>query len=657
MQNSNMTNSLSNARSPYLKQHAENPVAWEEWSSEILQLAKAQNKLVLVSIGYSSCHWCHVMEQECFSQQDTADIMNAHFICIKIDREERPDLDRFYMDAALQLNGNGGWPLNCICLPDGRPVFAGTYFPKAKWEELLLQIAAFYRQNPDKTESYAEALSPKQTHLPTQHIPNSEQINQALQNWSQHFDTTLGGYRWAPKFPLPSHWKLFMDAGFMYSIPEFSNHTLHTLLCMRAGGIYDHAGNGFSRYSTDSYWRIPHFEKMLYDNAQLASIYAYAAAYFENPILKDTAHGCCQFLLDEMQSPEGLFYAAIDADTNHEEGAFFTWTFDEIHSISEHLPPNFIQQFHIQPEGNFEHGKNVLYVDVEEAASLIKPETQIALKSLNQIRNKRQKPFQDNKCITAWNALTIDALATCGRVLHEPTYLDAAEKAANWYINQWKSHKRLFRICQLGEEYGEAFCDDYAWLTHALFVLFQHTGNEMYAMYFQQLLDESIRLFYDENNSIFQYTSTPESFVIRPETEDDVIPSSNAALLRCLRMAYYLFGEETYETKYQAVLSSQTGRIMKQPFSHSYWFQSMLFHEKGFTHVIAGNRLSMEVLQKHAVKAAPGILFWEAKSDSGLPFLKNKFILENRLVFYICRHTTCSLPIESEEALLEALQK
>jgi uncharacterized protein len=371
------TNHLISESSPYLLQHAHNPVNWYPWSKEALTRAREENKLILVSIGYAACHWCHVMERESFENEIVAQIMNKHFVCIKVDREERPDIDQVYMEAVQLLTGHGGWPLNCFALPDGRPIYGGTYFSRENWVNVLSSLEKLYRTQPDGLEQQAEDI--KNGMVSNELFPEVKQAEtykpaelQLLYNsWKNDFDTVNGGENKAPKFPMPDNCEFLLMYAHYSGNNEALDHVVLTLDRMASGGIYDHIGGGFSRYSTDMYWKVPHFEKMLYDNAQLVSLYSAAYQKTRIPRFQQVVEETLDFIRRELTSPEGGFYSSLDADSEGEEGRYYVWTKKEIDSILNDDSELFCNYFNVIQQGNWEHGKNILYntSKVEEFAS------------------------------------------------------------------------------------------------------------------------------------------------------------------------------------------------------------------------------------------------------------------------------------------------
>ncbi|HKZ36763.1 MAG TPA: thioredoxin domain-containing protein, partial [Chryseolinea sp.] len=417
------SNRLANASSPYLKEHADNPVDWYEWGPEALKKAKDENKPLIISIGYSSCHWCHVMERESFMDTAVARVMNQNFVSIKIDREERPDIDQIYMNAAQLLSGNGGWPLNAFALPDGKPFYAATYFPKDQWLTLLQQIKSAFNNEHNNVVNQAESLtqaiqsSMDMTNASKPSVSDPEAYSNIFLNWQSSIDFKLGGLVGAPKFPLPTVWEFLLQYHHFTGDKTALQAVNTTLYAMLKGGIYDHLGGGFARYTTDEHWRIPHFEKMLYDNGQLVSLYAHAYQVTQDSVYQDIVRKTLEFISREMTSPQGAFYSSINADSEGEEGKYYVWTKKEIqHVVDSGSARLFAAFYNVSDTGNWENGKNILYrkITIEEAAKRNRMSaTQYLLKleaaqaTLLKIREQRIHPSTDKKILTAWNAIML----------------------------------------------------------------------------------------------------------------------------------------------------------------------------------------------------------------------------------------------------------
>jgi uncharacterized protein YyaL (SSP411 family) len=486
------TNSLVHETSPYLLQHAHNPVDWKAWNDQALGEAKAHDKLLLISIGYAACHWCHVMEHESFEDEAVAKIMNTHFVNIKVDREERPDIDQIYMDACQLMNGNGGWPLNAIALPDGRPIFAGTYFKKEDWKKLLIYFGDIY---PIKKEELEERANQIQQGVQSFDLVElnlgepdfkKEDLDEIWENWKSKIDYNAGGRIGAPKFPMPSNWEFLLKYTFFTKEKEAKRAVVSTLDNMMMGGIYDHIGGGFARYAVDGIWKVPHFEKMLYDNGQLVSLYAQACAHFNNPEYKTVVEETLTWLEREMTDPSGGFYASLDADSEGVEGKFYVWDEDEIDEILANDAAILKKYWSIESGGNWEEG-NILYAkklipdfciehNLEERSFI--QTLNVAKAKLLKARNQRIKPGLDDKILTSWNALMLKGLIDAYRYLENENYLNLALKNAHFIIeNQLKNDGRLYRNYKNGTSSINGFLDDYSFTIEAFIALYEVTGD------------------------------------------------------------------------------------------------------------------------------------------------------------------------------------
>ncbi len=449
------TNDLITESSPYLLQHAHNPVEWHAWNEQTLALAKKENKLLLISVGYTACHWCHVMEHECFEDTIVAKLMNKYFINVKVDREERPDIDQVYMNAVQLLTGRGGWPLNCIALPDGRPIWGGTYFPKKTWMDALKQLGKLYDEQPEKAEEYAADLAKgirKSDVIPLNTEPanfTKSGMDEVIKNWLPRMDFTNGGNTGSPKFPMPNSIGLLLRQAVQANDSSILEYVNTTLTQMAYGGIYDQIGGGFARYSVDDHWHIPHFEKMLYDNAQMVSLYSTAYQVTKNPLYKKVVEETTAFVERELYQVDGVFYSSLDADSKDEEGvpeegAFYVWNKEELKSILKEDFKLFSSYYNVNSYGAWEHGNYNLirtksqqeFCDTEHI-SLDELQQKIALwqKTLLEKRVKRHRPQLDDKSLCSWNALMLKGYVDAYAVFNDPHYLEVALKNAEFIVN------------------------------------------------------------------------------------------------------------------------------------------------------------------------------------------------------------------------------
>jgi uncharacterized protein YyaL (SSP411 family) len=664
-------NSLIHASSPYLLQHAHNPVNWYEWGEEALQKATAENKLILVSIGYSACHWCHVMERESFENHEVAEVMNRHFVCIKVDREERPDIDQIYMLAIQLMTGSGGWPLNCICLPDQRPIYGGTYFKKTDWINVLESVAGMWANEPDKARAYADRL--------TDGIQNAEKIipnikvdeytaahlTEITDPWKRYFDMAEGGYNRAPKFPLPNNWQFMLRYSHLMEDDATHVSALLTLEKMAMGGIYDHIGGGFARYSVDGNWHVPHFEKMLYDNGQLISLYAEAYQYSRSLLFKEVAEETIQWLEREMMAPEGLFYSALDADSEGVEGKFYVWDkteFDAVLGDDAHLLADY---FNVSAEGNWEEEQtNILlrkfteedYAEVKglSVVELLK-KIETAKAKLLAERSKKVRPGLDDKCLTAWNAMAIKGLAESAEIFGNTHYYDLAKRAAVFILaNLTASDGGLYRNFKNNKATIPGFLDDYAFFIEALITLYQADFDENWLQQAKQLTDYVLLNFEDPDSPMLFYTSGTGAVLIarKHEIMDNVIPASNSVMAQNLHMLGLLFDEDSYIFKAESMLAAVHPQIKTYGSAYSNWAIQVLNAVFGINEIaLTGNNLK-KVKNELSTHYIPNKIILGG-TKSGLPLLKDKESIETKI--YICRNKVCQLPVATVDEALELI--
>ena len=557
--NMNSPNRLKDSLSPYLRQHAYNPVDWYPYGKEALDKALREDKPLLLSIGYAACHWCHVMAHECFEDRGIAQRMNDWFVCVKIDREERPDLDMVYMEAVQLLSGQGGWPLHCFALPDGSPFYGGTYFPPLAWTSLLTQIHTLWVSDRNRILQAAEevrklmaastprlyALSSSVTvDTPIGPSPVSmDRIRSSYQDIRKSFDHKEGGLAGAPKFPLPGLWVTLLEYASYTGDSSAQEQVTLTLRRMAQGGIHDHLGGGFARYATDAQWRIPHFEKMLYDNAQLLELYAKAYLKDPDPLFKRTAERIVKFCQRELQNPAGGFYSSLDADSEGEEGAYYTWRHEEIEGLLGDDAKSYASYFSITPEGNWEEGKNILWIDPRFAVEDGFIET--CSRTLFEARSQRPRPSLDDKILTSWNALMIKGLCWAYVAFGESQYLTLAQKTAEFLETNLQTPRGgLYAVWARGIASVDGFASDYTFLADALLDLYEVTGSTRYLSWAEQLCSYLVENFSVPGKASFRFSthSLIPGLGPRVEETDSVLPSSNAVaadvLLRLGRLLY-----------------------------------------------------------------------------------------------------------------------
>jgi len=677
-------NHLSTQTSPYLLQHKNNPVHWFAWSDDAWQKAKAENKLVLISIGYSSCHWCHVMEHEVFEDDECAGFMNAHFICIKVDREERPDVDAIYMDTVHLMGGRGGWPLNVFALPDGRPVYGGTYFPKIQWLSILENLVELYRNQPMKMNEYAQQLSeglsglniiaPNQDELPF----DKEFLEKVVEHWSQYWDREKGGARKAPKFPMPNNWEFLLHVehcglNAQARKPDETTHKLpvsafvaQTLTNMALGGIYDQVGGGFARYSVDDVWKVPHFEKMLYDNAQLVSLYAQAYRATKNTLFKEVIEQTLNWAEREMLSDEGLFYSALDADSEGVEGKFFVWTEDELRNL---LGDDFEfakKYFAVGQEGFWEHHQNILLrtkTDEEfarqENLSLdeVKSKSLIIRQKLLAEREKRIRPGLDDKCLTSWNALMVTAYVEAYKATGNEKYLQRAEHTATQILKLLQGTDGSFsRTRTKGTSHINGFLDDYAVSAEAFIHLYEVSMNESWLIEAKRTTDFVIANFFDAESVLFWYTSSKSEKLItrKKEIQDNVIPASNSSMCKVLFKLARHFENVEYEKMSEQMLRNILPQI---DFASSYsnWLQAYACNAFPFFEMVITGPGAMEVLKELNSLFLPNTILCASTGQGELPLFRNR--VGTKTAIYVCRDKTCYPPVGNIKEALQLYQQ
>ena len=669
-------NELHLETSPYLLQHAKNPIFWKAWNENTLATALQENKLIVVSIGYAACHWCHVMEHECFEDEDVAQLMNAAFISIKVDKEERPDVDAIYMKALQMMTGQGGWPLNVVCLPDGRPVWGATYVNKENWINTLAQLSKIYQENPEKVIEYAEKLHEGLTSLGivehNTHLDEFpfENIHVLVQKWQKSFDLEYGGYTRAPKFMMPTNLEFLQYYGHNYKDQSILNHVDLTLTKMAYGGLFDTVAGGFSRYSVDMKWHVPHFEKMLYDNAQLLSVYADAYKRSKNLLFKTVIEKTIAFIKTELTNEQGGFYASLDADSldenNHlEEGAFYVWKKNELETILKDDFQLFSEVFNINSFGYWEHDNYVLIQN--ESLTEIANKNNISVESLTskkqnweaklyQIRNKRAKPRLDDKCLTSWNALMLKGYVDAYAALGDASYLASAEKNAHFITqNMWTSEGNLLHSFKNDSAKIEGFLEDYAFTIEAFIRLYQVTFNSEYLLNAKQLTDYCLEQFYDEQQQFFAFTARNAAQLIAPhfEVEDNVIPAANSVMASNLHVLGILFHNVHYEKLVQQMLHHITVKI-DYASAYSNWMKLWLSRNIGKELAICGENALIE-LSKIKDEYYPNLIIAGSTKNSSLAFLNDRFV-PNKTLFYLCENKSCLQPENSFESIKSKIE-
>ena len=666
-------NRLIDESSPYLLQHAYNPVDWYPWGDEAWNKAKTEEKLVVISVGYAACHWCHVMEHESFEDSTVAAQMNDLYVAIKVDREERPDVDDIYMNACGLMSQNCGWPLNVIALPDGRPIFAGTYFPKNQWLDVLERVQQVYQNDPDKIEQIADRAENAIQSLQAVAAgnPEAEYHMEDLTTLTQTFlssqDLKKGGREGAPKFPMPSNYDYLLHYASISGDEQALQAVYTTLDQMALGGIYDHLGGGFSRYSTDAYWKVPHFEKMLYDNGQLVSLYSKAYQQTHNPLYQQIVEETLEYIAREMTSEEGGFYSSLDADSEGEEGKFYVWKQAEINQLLGDDAAWFSQYYEVTEKGNWEHGNNILHrkkpTETFAQELGIKPEpflTQLqqAKSQLFEARAQRVRPGLDDKQITAWNALMLQGYVDAYRALGQSEYLEAALNNAR-FIEKYCLQKdfRLNRIYKDGTSSINGFLDDYALTATAFVGLYQATFDEKWLFLAQDLVNYTFEHFFDPQTQTFFYTSDLDDPLLTRQRElgDDVIPGSNSTMARLL----FTLGTYLYQPKWidaaKLMLSKVEETVNRQPSYHANWAHLMLqLVHPPYEVAIVGEEY--EARRKELDQYyLPQVLLLGGKTEGKLDLLKNKRV-NGQTTIYVCQDKICKLPVTDTEAALKLMK-
>ncbi|MES2514278.1 MAG: thioredoxin domain-containing protein [Bacteroidota bacterium] len=667
-----MPNSLIKESSPYLLQHANNPVNWYAWNDETLALAKKENKLILVSIGYSACHWCHVMEHESFEDEAVAKVMNEHFINIKVDREERPDIDMVYMGAVQLMTGQGGWPLNCFALPDGRPIYGGTYFPKNQWVNVLSNLADLFATNPDKAYEYAAHLTDglEQLEIPKVTDGNSFEIStldNSIYKWKQSFDTEHGGPNRAPKFPLPNNYLFLLNYHFYENDLIIKKQFDLTLTKMAWGGIYDQLGGGFARYSTDVLWKVPHFEKMLYDNAQLVSLYSQAYKQTKHELYKKIVYETIDFVKRELTNPDFGFYSALDADSEGVEGKYYVWQKEELHKLLKDDFELFADYYCVNDIGYWEDENYVLMRDTEESVIALKHHISIVelqqkittcKNILLQVREKRVKPGLDNKVLASWNGLMCKALAEAYLVFEEESFKTLALANANYLVTHYcKENGKLLRVKNNNTSIS-GFLEDYAFVIDAFLSVYLITANEDWLLKAKALADYTLQYFYDEKQNTYFFTdSSQEKLVVRKaEWSDNVIPASSSQMaINLYRLSIY-FDEKNYRQISENLLKSIVKEIESYGPGYSNWALLLLQYLKPQTEVVIVGKSVNENLLALYKQSPPNVIFALSDNKSDLPLLRNRYV-EGQTLIYVCKNNSCLLPTQSVEEALKQIEE
>ena len=678
----NVTNRLANETSPYLRQHAENPVDWYPWGEEALRRARDENKPILLSIGYAACHWCHVMAHESFENPATAELMNKYYVNIKVDREERPDLDSIYMSAVTALTGHGGWPMTVFLTPDGRPFYGGTYYPPVPrhgmpaFPQLLLALAQAWTEQRVEIERSAGEI--------TEHLRQSTLIDlggrtgpltddlfdQALNGLLRTFDAKLGGFGRAPKFPPSMTIELLLRLHSLRGDTMALHMAEHTLTMMARGGMYDQIGGGFARYSTDDRWLVPHFEKMLYDNALLARVYLHAWQVTGKPLYRRVVEETLDFVIREMRHEAGGFYSSYDADSEGIEGKFYVWSAAEIRAALGPDADLFMAYYDVSDAGNWED-TNILNVprkpaDVAESLGLdvaaMEQRLAAARQTLYDIRARRVWPGLDDKVLTAWNGLMLAAFAEAGRVLGRSDYTAIATQNAEFlHASMRRENGRLLRSWQAnaGARYN-GYLEDYACLADGLLALYRATFEPRWFVWARDLADQMLAHFQDEDGGFYDTSDDHEALLHRPkDVQDNATPSGNSMAAHVLLALSLYTGEGAYWEAAEPVIGSLVEPMARYPGAFAHWLCAAAFVLSEPQEIaIVGDPAAADTKALLAVvdrRFRSNIIVAAGKGDETVPLLANRPQTDGRATAYVCRRFVCRQPVNTPEALAEQL--
>tara|TARA_Y100000739_G_scaffold155912_1_gene134613 strand:+ start:7339 stop:9360 length:2022 start_codon:yes stop_codon:yes gene_type:complete len=669
-----MSNNLINETSPYLLQHAYNPVNWNPWNKKYLEQAKKENKLVIISIGYSSCHWCHVMERESFEDSLAASLMNEKFISIKVDREERPDVDQVYMNAVQLMTGSGGWPLNIVALPDGRPIWGGTYFSKDQWINALTQISNIYTKEPERFINYANTLEKGIKSLDVINTDENkaeigfEELEKYIENIASKIDKNHGGFSGAPKFMMPNNIHLLLRTGHQNNDKAILDLVNLTLEKMAYGGVYDQIGGGFSRYSTDEKWHIPHFEKMLYDNAQLISLYSDAYLITKNESYKNVVYETINFVLQELTDSNGGFYSSIDADSKsldgeEKEGAYYIWTESELRSLLKDEFKLFADYYNINKYGYWEDENYVLIKnrsDVEFSKEFNVSKEDIIKKKnvwkniLIRERSKRARPNIDDKILASWSGLMINGLVDAYSVFEEEKFLNAANSCAEFILeNMIKSDGGLYHSHKDGTSKINGYLEDYSAVIQAFLNLYENTLNEKWLNTADGLMKYTYDNFYNTETDMFFFTSKLDDKLISRTVEfrDNVIPSSNSIMANNLFKLSHYYDSSKYLNTSLSMVKNISDQIEVYPNGFSNWMNLMLNLNKNFYEIAIVGDNAIKKINELNKNYLPNKIVVGSFGDNSLPLLKNRYI-EGETMIYVCVKKACKMPVKTiKEAL------
>tara|TARA_B100001121_G_scaffold8630_1_gene7212 strand:- start:9353 stop:11443 length:2091 start_codon:yes stop_codon:yes gene_type:complete len=671
--NMNKGNNLKNETSPYLLQHIENPVNWNPWDKKYLDKAKKENKLVIISIGYASCHWCHVMERESFQDSTVAKLMNDKFISIKVDREERPDIDQVYMNAIQLITGSGGWPLNVITLPDGRPIWGGTYFSKGQWISALKQISEIYETEPEKFISYAKRVQEgintlNDVVMQTDSFENID-INKYSKLLLKNIDEEFGGFNGAPKFMMPNNLNFLLRYSVQEKQEKSKDKILSTLDKMAYGGIFDHVEGGFSRYSVDERWHIPHFEKMLYDNGQLMSLYSVGYKISDKDLYKDVVYKIHEYIDSEMKDISGGYYSSLDADSKlddgtYAEGEYYSWEKEELERIIGENFDLFSEYYNVNDNGFWEEENKYVLIrsisDIEfinknklDSATFQKIKSEWIYK-LKLAKIDKKKPSLDYKIITSWNGLMISGYVDAYKSFNDEIFKNEAINAGEFiFKNLIKKDGGLHHNFVNGKSKINGYLEDYATVIQASLDLYEVTLNQKWIERALNLSEYVLSNFSGVESELFYFTSSQDEDLISRSVEfrDNVIPSSNSIMAKNLFRLYHYFDKQEYYEKAQNMSLSVTAEFETYPSGYTNWFDLIYNFKSNYYEIAVVGENSIKQVEEINKKYIPNKLIIGSKSENNLPLLKNRYV-EGKTLIYVCVNKACKMPTEDlDEAL------
>ena len=648
-------NRLKSERSQYLLQHASNPVDWYPWGDEAFEKAKAEEKLLIISIGYYACHWCQVMEKETFMDTTVARLMNDNFVSIKVDREERPDIDQVYAEASKKMIGTSGWPLNIIATADGTPLFAGTYFENSDWQAIVQRASYLYDDNPEEILAQASQLAET---LSQKRAVENQALNLTLseieQAWLTQSDTLNGGIKGAQKFPNSPYLSALLDFTYYQPNKTLDRFIIKTLDNMALGGMFDHLGGGFTRYATDNEWKIPHFEKMLYDNAQLMGIYAKAYRKFNDPFYLYIAKETAKSLVNEFKDSKGGYFSSINAVSDEEEGGYYTWTAEEIEDLDQ--SDEIIKLFNITKEGNWENGQNVLFALEKDKKDYLQSMESGFRESMLRKRRRRETPPKDEKIITGWNALALEGFVELYRATYDKEYLQYANELAEYLVEHHTSEDQA-SVSRTADPNQEGFLGDYAMVAGSLIKLYQVSFDEQWLKYAERISASMLEVFTSDDNVLLnQSAQSGQLFMNSISVLDTDLPSGNAQAVNNLLMLseFYYDTRSDWKSTAEAMLAVGQAETGAAPAFAGTWIQALLLSSNplfevavlGDDAVIARNNMDLGF--------RPDVIFLGGASEGEIPLLAYKLV-EGRTMIYVCQNKTCKFPTDDTQEAFEMM--